>query len=97
MVPGRDMVIGLDHFTQFGYKMERKPALPHTTHNEPANESAFNTEDEDGEDQVDGINAQELYPKVTETLKLNQCLPSTSYSTHPLEILPLKPIDITPV
>lgn len=98
MQQGRDMVIGLDHFTKFGFEVRGVPSFPPKTSNideeEEVIKSPMNSEDYD---EVDGLTAADLDHEVSAALERNQKLSPSSYCSHPLAVLPLKPIDATPV
>ena len=98
MPPGRDLVIGLDHFQQFGYELRGVPALPpHSSTQVTAEEDLpALTEDEDGPTDF-AMTAEELSPRVAAVVETNQQLTESSYCTHPLATLPLKPSDTSPI
>ncbi len=88
MPRGRDLVIGLSHFNEFGYERRGIPVKP------PAADSAASSEEKHcpgTADLVDGLSAAELAPAVEEALQNNKHISAASRYTHELAFLNLKP------
>ncbi len=90
MPDGRDMVIGIDHFKDFGYAIHGIPTKTIEHNADP--DANKNIEDKD-EDviEVDGLTAKDLSEEVEEALYKNQGLPLSSRCTHPLAVLKINP------
>ncbi len=84
------MVIGLNHFKDFGYQLHGVPTpQDNLGEGEKPNEHSRN----DARGVPDGLTALELSPDVDAALEQNQQLPLSSRCTHPLPLLRVLPVD----
>lgn len=93
MPNGRDLVIGLSHFTDFGFHIS---GVPVKKPEEEISDITANTEAFD-EPQVDGLTAEELHQEVSEATLQNGNLHRSAVCPHPLAVLELNPTDSSPI